>query len=656
MRWRSGLLASFSPFFVPFSFALFPPRFFLPAAMPDAPTPPKKTPLTPESFSSPAGWMAHSGDVEGLSRWLAEHPDAVSEADPKVRGFTLLAIAANAGRAECVRFLLPLSDATALDAHGFTVLQVAAASKRFRGDGEPDGKGSDPLACARQLLAFCDPRARRQDKDGLPGATALMLAARVGNLAMTKLLLPLSDLDAFTVFDSRPGTAKWTALSFAAHEGRLEVCKLLLAASPASPLGECEGTLSHPLFAAAILDHADCAALIATASASADAPQAWKSARFGPARGGRDVFQFAAGFGAVKTLEALAPLFAETAWASNAPLALAARAGQPEAVRWLLAHGHDPDWTGMDAGHLTPLMEAITAEPPENRRAFAERMECAKILAERSTLSLRDRHGRDIVGLAATVDNDAERIEWLRWTCELRDPAEASPRGETPLMLAAQDGHADAVAFLCDLADPWAGDARGNDALLLAARKAWVQIKTLRDMDVGAREREEQNPETTAAELAARFRSVLAAFPAGAARERSIGRAIESSCADPRDMANNPVLDALVDAFRPSEAEPVWLGGFMGALGRSGLWKVADAVIDRADDDLAVELHRLCFASLMPRAAARLESIALRQEISPRVSAAKPVAAGPQATPDSPNAGDGSDNGVDGSSKRAPRL
>jgi len=125
------------------------------------------------------------------------------------QGRTALMWAAQKGFLDCVKELLPHSDARAADDHGATALMDAASMGAFSCLSEllaqsdasmVDVYGRNALMFAgragceksvRALLPLCDPR--KKDKENM---TALMWAVRADSLEGVKALLPVSDAKA----------------------------------------------------------------------------------------------------------------------------------------------------------------------------------------------------------------------------------------------------------------------------------------------------------------------------------------------------------------------------------------------------------------------------------------------------------------------------
>lgn len=117
---------------------------------------------------------AREGSVDEVKRCLSvKGCDAV--ASRSVLGATALMLASINGHEECVKILLPHSDALAQDGGGFTALMAAA--------------GNGLVDCVRLLLPWSDPLATNNS-----GYSALMCAADGGHEACVKLLLLKSNL------------------------------------------------------------------------------------------------------------------------------------------------------------------------------------------------------------------------------------------------------------------------------------------------------------------------------------------------------------------------------------------------------------------------------------------------------------------------------
>ena len=109
---------------------------------------------------------AWEGDAQSLKAALGAGADASRRYDEV--GMTALTAAASRGHAECVRLLLPVSDALATDSYA---LRLAAHH------------GQDE--CVAALIPASDPMAGNSH--------ALRTAAQLGHAGCVKLLLPVSD-------------------------------------------------------------------------------------------------------------------------------------------------------------------------------------------------------------------------------------------------------------------------------------------------------------------------------------------------------------------------------------------------------------------------------------------------------------------------------
>lgn len=127
-------------------------------------------------------------------------------------GQTALMLAADEAQPECVRLLLPFSEAQATDVLGDTAMMKAAGVLAFFGDvGMPAffGDAERATECVRLLLPHSDPRVRNRK-----GQTAIALAVRSELGAVADLLAPFSPPEdtakAFEHF-KREGMPAWAA-------------------------------------------------------------------------------------------------------------------------------------------------------------------------------------------------------------------------------------------------------------------------------------------------------------------------------------------------------------------------------------------------------------------------------------------------------------
>ncbi|ABO55129.1 ankyrin repeat domain-containing protein [Burkholderia vietnamiensis] len=120
---------------------------------------------------------------------------------PDAWGKTLLMHAAASGDSETLRLMLPFGDPHARDRDGSTALMLAAT-----------GEEAGSAECIRILLPLSDVKAA----DSVNHDTALMTSAQIGNVESVLALLPHSDPNAINA-DGR------SALAFAAAEGN-EAC------------------------------------------------------------------------------------------------------------------------------------------------------------------------------------------------------------------------------------------------------------------------------------------------------------------------------------------------------------------------------------------------------------------------------------------------
>jgi len=185
-------------------------------------------PLNRAFFAAAAGGSSLSQDV--FDRLLP----CVAGAERNERGATALMLAAQSGKPERVRALLPASDAKMADSVGRTALMFAALSATpecielllpFSEANARDVHGTTALGYAvnrlngldavRLLLAACDPKI--SDKDG---RTPYLEAVRLGSAEMLELLAPKSD--------EKATTHGRDALMVAAREGHAHLIPSLL--------------------------------------------------------------------------------------------------------------------------------------------------------------------------------------------------------------------------------------------------------------------------------------------------------------------------------------------------------------------------------------------------------------------------------------------
>ncbi len=116
---------------------------------------------------------AEEGQVKALESALCAHPSLARRVDKN--GMSALMLAASGGHTECVKLLLPVSDALAANCAGLSALMFAA-------------RGGN-AACVALLLPVSEALATTNR-----GSSALMLATENGHVECVELLLPVSDL------------------------------------------------------------------------------------------------------------------------------------------------------------------------------------------------------------------------------------------------------------------------------------------------------------------------------------------------------------------------------------------------------------------------------------------------------------------------------
>ena len=175
--------------------------------------------------ANPLQIAAEQGRAECVKA-LAAQFDA-KERDAK--GRTPLILAAMAGSLEAVETLLPLSDPQALDERGDNALMAAVSASRrdaslkhaavvarlaglcdankANEDGQwplMNAAANGEVECLRALLPFVDAKTPGEPADGrLSGMTALMWAVRTGGPEAVEILAPISDLDHKTITGHR---------------------------------------------------------------------------------------------------------------------------------------------------------------------------------------------------------------------------------------------------------------------------------------------------------------------------------------------------------------------------------------------------------------------------------------------------------------------
>jgi len=146
---------------------------------------------------------ATRADPEALA-WALLTPEGQEGAKTTTRtGRTPLMFAASQSSVECVKLLLPWSDAKAKDGAGWDALMFAAQN------GKP--------ACVELLLPHSDPLAASTSD----GWTALMLASKSDAIGVMELLMPVSDLE-------RADDTGLTPLLSAAFIGHIPTMKTLI--------------------------------------------------------------------------------------------------------------------------------------------------------------------------------------------------------------------------------------------------------------------------------------------------------------------------------------------------------------------------------------------------------------------------------------------
>lgn len=173
----------------------------------------RQTMLMWAAMNKGSGWGEDLGkSVFWVKKILALTPTSAKEGDSQGKTALMFAVERAGGGEECVRALLPSSDANQQDNLGKTALMLAVESA-VRNDAS--------VECVQLLLAASD--ASLQDKKG---RTALMHAAALGALNLVEILAPKTDC---SLLDKNGKTA----LMHAATHGARPV-QALLAFSDAS--------------------------------------------------------------------------------------------------------------------------------------------------------------------------------------------------------------------------------------------------------------------------------------------------------------------------------------------------------------------------------------------------------------------------------------
>ena len=326
--------------------------------------------------TTPLHWAVHNTDLEAADQLIRAGANVSAKNDYGVTPMSEAALIGNPAMIE--RLLSAGADANSPGADGQTPLMVVARTGN--------------VEAARLLLSH---GANVNAKESYHGQTALMWAVAEGQPAMVKELIAHgADLNARSNVNNweRDVTAEprrkymprggWTPLLFAAREGCLECTKVLVDAGANKNLQDPDGV--SPMMTAIVNGHYDVAAYLIEKGADINLPDNWGRAALWasvdmhtmPHSGRPDVVEpdSVSGTDLLKLVLAHNPdvnaqlvLFPPYRSLSDrgsdniltigaTPLLRAAKAGDTEALRWLLAKGADPN-LATDTG-ITPLMAA----------------------------------------------------------------------------------------------------------------------------------------------------------------------------------------------------------------------------------------------------------------------------------------------------------
>ncbi len=397
---------------------------------------------------APVMFAAKEGKARSLDTLLtAGGAKLVKAAANHVDDTTPLMSAASRGHAECVRLLLPHSDANAADLGTKTALMHAVSSGPRKSDANyaqcvdlllpvsdatlTDWAGNNALALAaaggragrvEQLLAVDGGALARTSNN--TGWTPLMHAVwAVGEKASegARLLLPHSDLDA-TIAETDEWTGR-SALMLAARSPRPDLVEALLAAGADATLADENGwTALH--FAADAGDERCIDLLLPFIDAAA------------ANRDGETPLMFAAEGGRTQCVERLLTAGGANlanGWGDTA-LVLASDRGHTECVKRLIAAGSDVHATNTISRDNALMMAASRGH-----------LDIVRVLAPLGGTKVADVLG-DTALMNAALDGNREVVEAL---LPFSDPLAINDRGESAFARAAGSGHfecADALA------------------------------------------------------------------------------------------------------------------------------------------------------------------------------------------------------------------
>ena len=299
--------------------------------------------------------MAALGDVDRTSALLDEDPALVKARDETTSGFSPLHYAAQYGRRELAELLLAKgADPEGADALGTTPLRIAATGGHKEvADALMDSGAKVDIFVAS---AFGDVESTRRLLQEDPGranarhrSTPLRLAAERGHVEVIEFLLAAGA-------DVNAETFEGTPLHGAAAQGHKAAVELLLAGGADVNVRDRDGWT--PLHCAAYYGHRDIAELLLARGADLDVHTA--------ASLGRDEV--------LATLLRVRPQFAASRFGAAAGTALhwAARAGQVEAVKLLLAAGADA--RAGDSKGKTPVAWALETDQQDAATVLREHL------------------------------------------------------------------------------------------------------------------------------------------------------------------------------------------------------------------------------------------------------------------------------------------
>ncbi|XP_018612889.2 ankyrin repeat domain-containing protein 50 [Scleropages formosus] len=441
----------------------------------------------PDGGRSEGGTLRRALEREDSVRILLDGGASVNQTDP-TDGRTLLANAAHMGSADVAQLLLTRgADLELVDFQGQTPLILAARQGH-----------------AKVLLALLDwaaqhglEVARMVNHADNEGWTALRSAAWAGHVEMVRMLL-----DAGAEVDGSDSEGR-TALRAAAWAGHEDVLLTLLNKGAQVDQPDREGRT--PLVAAAYMGHRDAVEILLDAGAEVDRPD-------GDGRTALSVAAMcvpsAAGGNRGDVVSLLLERGADPGHRDRdnmTPLLLAAYEGHVEVVELLLEAGADVDEStaAHASGAITPLLAAAS---------MGHMAAVSAVLFWGAAVDAIDSEGRTALSLAATRGStdvvralldrglDENHKDHLGWTplhaaacgghkavcAALTDSGsvarvgELDNEGHTPLILAAQEGHCNAVRMLLDRRSPI--DHRGYDghsALSAAALEGHTEVVEL---------------------------------------------------------------------------------------------------------------------------------------------------------------------------------